>query len=112
MRASAAHDLVRGGSFRGVLDEMKSASRKVVGKSYEYDGHVVLLFGEDDTVIRWRDLFPACEDSSQVEQFLAEYRRNNFPGVRVLRVSILDGDHAAPELQAPLYVRTAFGLLE
>ena len=73
---------------------------------------MVLLFGEDDTVIRWRDVFPACEDSSQVEQSLVEYRRNNFPGVRVLRVSILDGDHAAPELQASLYVRTVFDLLE
>jgi len=111
VRASAAHDLVRAGSFQRVLEGMKSASRKVVGKGYRYDGQVVLLFGEDDTVIRWRDLFPACEDSSQVEQFLAEYQRNNFPEVRLLRVKILDGDHAAPELQAPLYVRTAFDLI-
>lgn len=70
VRASAAHDLVRGGSFQRVLDGMKLASRKVVGKGYGYDGQVVLLFGEDDTVIRWRDVFPDCEDSSQVEQSL------------------------------------------
>jgi len=111
VRAAAAHDLVRGGSFQRVLEEIRSASRKVVGKGYRYDGQVVLLFGEDDAVIRWRDLFPSCEYSSQVEQFLAEYKRNNFPEVRVLRVSILDGDHAAPELQAPLYVGTAFDLI-
>lgn len=112
VRAAAAHDLVRDGSFRRVLDGMKCASRKVVGKGYGYDGQVVLLFGEDDPVIRWRDVFPACEDYSEVEQSLVEYRRNNFPRGRVLRVKILDGDHAGPELQAPFYVRAAFDLLE
>lgn len=94
------------------MDGMRWSSCRVVGRGYEYDGQVVLLFAEDDTVIRWRDVFPSCEDSSSVGHFLAEYRRNNFPKVRVLRVRILDGDHAAPELQAPIYVRATFDRLE
>jgi len=112
VRASAARDLSRSRSLRSVTDGVQWASRKVVGEGYEYTGQVVLLFGRDDTVIRWRDVFPSCEDPSKVDQLLAEYRRNDFPGVSVLRVSILNGDHAAPEMQAELYVRAAFDLLE
>jgi len=61
---------IRGEVAAGVRRSLTPSASKIVGKEYEYDGQVVLLFGEDDTVIRWRDVFPDCEDSSQVEQSL------------------------------------------
>ena len=112
VRASAARDLARSRSSRTAMGGVQWASRKVVGESYEYDGQVVILFGEDDAVVRWRDVFPRCEDPGCVTRCVDEYRRNNFPKVRVLRVRVLDGDHAAPELRAELYVRAALDLLE
>jgi hypothetical protein len=109
--AGVVCDALRTKSLRRVIDDMCWASRKVTGKNYKYDGTVVILFGRQDTVIRWQDVFPECHDPSNIGQFLEEYRRHNFSMVRRLEVRILEGNHIAPEINALLYINTAFDLL-
>ena len=110
--AGVFRDLLRSKSLRRVINDIRWASGKVTGEDYEYDGMVVILFGENDGVIRWRDVFPACQHPGNIGQFLEEYKRRDFHKVRGLQVRVLEGSHIAPETHAPLYVRTAFDLLD
>ena len=110
--AGVFRDLLRSKSWRRVINDIRWASGKVTGKDYEYDGTVVILFGEKDGVIRWRDVFPACQHPGNIGQFLEEYKKRNFPMARGLQVRVLAGSHIAPETHAPLYVKTAFDLLD
>ena len=105
-------DLVRTKSLRRVINDVRWASEKVAGKDYEYDGMAVILFGEQDGVIRWRDVFPACQHPGDIETFLEDYKKRDFPLARGLRVRVLEGSHIAPEIRAPLYVKTALDLLD
>jgi pimeloyl-ACP methyl ester carboxylesterase len=105
-------DLVRSKSLRRVINDVRWACGKVTGKDYEYDGKVVILFGEQDGVIRWRDVFPTCQHPGNIGQFLEEYKKRDFPMALDLQVRVLEGSHIAPETHAPLYVKTAFDLLE
>ena len=103
-------DLLRSKSLQRVINDIRWACGKVTGEDYEYDGMVVILFGESDGIIRWRDVFPACQNPGNIGPFLEEYKKRNFPMVRGLQVRVLEGSHIAPEMRAPLYVRTAFDL--
>jgi len=105
-------DFLRSKSLQRVIDDIKWASRKVTGKDYDYSGKVVILFGERDTVVRWQDVFPECQDPSDLGQFLEEYKEHNFPIADKLQVRVLAGNHMASETKAPLYIRTAFDLLD
>jgi pimeloyl-ACP methyl ester carboxylesterase len=90
-------DLLRTGSVRRVLSDMRWAARKVPGRSFRYNGNAALIFGAQDTVIRWRDVFPACRSRDQIPASLGVYRQSNFPHVRRLDVRVLDGNHLSPE---------------
>jgi len=105
-------DLLRSKSLQRVINDIRWASGKVTGQHYEYDGMVVILFGENDGVIRWRDVFTACQHPGNIGQFVEEYKKRDFPIVRGLQVRVLEGNHIAPETRAPLYVRAAFDLLD
>jgi pimeloyl-ACP methyl ester carboxylesterase len=112
MLAGLFCDLLRSKSLPRVINDIRWICGKVTGKDYEYDGKVVILFGEKDGIIRWRDVFPACQHPGNVGQFLEEYKKRDFPMARDLQVRVLEGSHIAPEIHAPLYVKTAFDLLE
>jgi len=105
-------DSLRCRSLRRAIHDVRWGAQKVVGEDYSYDGTVVLVFGTDDGVIRWRDVFPACQDPGDVGRSLEEYRKHNFPMVRGLGVQILDGSHMAPEVDSAVYVKTALDLLD
>ncbi|MFQ5853359.1 MAG: hypothetical protein ACE5JU_22595 [Candidatus Binatia bacterium] len=105
-------DFVRSRSLRRVINDIRWACGKVTGQDYEYDGKVVILFGGKDGVIRWRDVFPACQHPGNVGQFVEEYKKRDFPMARGLQVRVLEGNHVAPETHASLYIKTAFDLLD
>ena len=66
----------------------KENDGKAIGRDYKYDGKVVILFGENDGVIRWRDVFPACQHPGNIGQFVEEYKKRDFPMVRGLQVQV------------------------
>ncbi len=112
MLAGLFCDLLRSRSLRRVINDIRWACEKVTGQDYGYDGKVVILFGEKDGVIRWRDVFPACQHPGNIGPFLEEYKKRDFPMARGLQVRVLEGSHIAPETHAPLYVKTAFDLVD
>jgi pimeloyl-ACP methyl ester carboxylesterase len=112
MLAGVFCDLLRSKSLRRVINDVRWISEKVTGQDYEYDGEVVILFGEKDGVIRWRNVFPACQHPGNVGPFLEEYKKRDFPMARGLQIRVLEGSHIAPETHAPLYIKTAFDLLD
>jgi len=105
-------DCWRSKSFHLIVDDICWASKKVVGKSYGYNGTVILLFAGGDTTMRWRDVFPTCQHPDMIECVLELFRQDHFPQVRRLSVGVLEGNHVAPEVNASLYINTAFDLLE
>ncbi|MGD1996987.1 MAG: alpha/beta fold hydrolase [Anaerolineae bacterium] len=111
MLAGVTRDLVRSRSLHRVIDDIRWVTDRVTGDDYAYDGRVVILFAEEDTVIRWRDLLPDCGDPDQIAQFVQEYRGRDLPKVRELHVRVLGGNHIAPELNPGLYIKTALDLL-
>jgi pimeloyl-ACP methyl ester carboxylesterase len=112
MLAGLFCDLVRSKSLQRVINDIRWICGKVTGEDYGYDGKVVILFGEKDGIIRWRDVFPACQHPGNVGQFVEEYKKRDFPMARGLQVWVLEGSHIAPETRAALYVETAFDLLD
>jgi hypothetical protein len=102
-------DILRTRSFRRALSDMRWAARKVPGGSFRFAGNVALIFGAQDTVIRWRDVFPACPSRDQIPSLLAEYRRDNFPHVVRLDVRVLEGNHLSPETDAA-FAEAALGV--
>ena len=104
-------DLVRGRSVKRLVDDIRWASRKVPGEEYGYPGEVLIVFGGQDTVIRWQDVFPACGRPEEIDAVLDDYRQRNFPRSRQVRVKVIDGNHFAPETDALAFVRPALALL-
>jgi pimeloyl-ACP methyl ester carboxylesterase len=104
-------DLWRSRSPRRLSDDIGWATRSVASSPLGYTGEVVLLFGAQDTVVRWRDTFPGCERSLELSESLAEYRETNLPGARSVEVRVLEGSHIAPEVDAPTYLYTGLSLL-
>jgi hypothetical protein len=72
-------------------------ARKVPGPHNGYTGTVGIVFGAQDRVIRWRDVFPRCRDAGEVGRALPQLRTQDFPHVQELQVEVLAGDHLAPE---------------
>jgi hypothetical protein len=102
-------DLVRTRSLRRVVDDARWAAPKVTGPDFRYGGRVALVFAEDDTMIRWQAVFPACATPDEISAALAAYRRTDFPCVDNLAVRVLPGNHLAPGIE-PTYVHTALAL--
>jgi hypothetical protein len=80
-------------------------ARKVPGPQYTYTGTVGIVFGAQDRVIRWRDVFPGCKHEGDIERWALQPQTQDFPHVQELQVEVLAGDHLSPETDA------AFGLM-
>jgi pimeloyl-ACP methyl ester carboxylesterase len=105
-------DLWRARSARRLVEDIGWATKKVAGRPIGYTGEVVLLFGAQDTVVRWHDAFPDCERPQSISRSLAEYQKQNFPHARRLEVQVIEGTHVAPEADAPTFLQTGLSLLE
>ncbi|MEJ2209240.1 MAG: hypothetical protein P8129_09415 [Anaerolineae bacterium] len=104
-------DLWRGRSLRRLVEDVAWAACKVPGPEFEYSGEVVLLCGAQDTVVRWRDALPGCACPADVEGALPAFQRDCFPRARRLELRVVEGDHVAPETDAPAFLRLGLGLL-
>ena len=102
-----ASDVVSTRSVTCPWEDLRDAARQVCGAHYEYSGDVMLVFAENDTVIRWTDTFPGCKYPKDVQSMLPEYKHEYFPNVRNLKIEILPGNHLAPEADAERYIQTA-----
>jgi len=102
-------DVVRTRSLRRAADDACWAAAKVVGPDFDYPGDVVLLFAEDDTVIRWQAVFPDCATPDDIPACLAAYRRTDFPCAARVIVRVLPGNHLSPGIE-PAYTHTALTL--
>jgi pimeloyl-ACP methyl ester carboxylesterase len=89
--AGMVRDLWRTRSPRRLTEDIGWASRKVASSPIGYTGEVVLLFGAQDTVMRWHDVFPECDRPQNISKFLAEYKENNFHWPDVSRYRSLKG---------------------
>jgi pimeloyl-ACP methyl ester carboxylesterase len=106
-----ARDLWRGRSLRRLVEDVGWAACKVPGREFGYTGEVVLLCGAQDTVVRWQDALPGCANPDDVEGALEAFRQHCFPRARRVEMHILDGDHVAPETEAPSFLRLGLGLM-
>jgi hypothetical protein len=104
-------DMIRSRSPRWLLDDMRWASRKVPGAGYSYGGDVALVFARDDTVIRWRAVFPGCATPEEIPAHLDAYRHAEFPNAARLQVAVIEGDHLSPESAAEAYASCAMRML-
>ena len=111
MLVGIARDCWRTRSLRRAIDDIHWACRKVPGKEYGYGGEVVIIFGRQDTVIRWQDVFTDCEQPDQIPGILPAYKQDNFPQASRLEVRVIEGDHLGPECKAPAFARLVLGLL-
>ena len=104
-------DLFHSRSLRAVLDDIRWATRKVPGPSFDYGGDVALVFARDDTVIRWQAVFPECAGPEEIPAHLDDYQRTDFPNAARLQVAVLEGDHLSPESAAIDYAQSVFRML-
>jgi pimeloyl-ACP methyl ester carboxylesterase len=104
-------DLWRSRSLRRLFEDIGWAARNVASSPIGYTGEVVLLFGAQDTVVRWGDLFPECDRPQDIPNFLAAYQEKNLPLASRVEVQVLEGSHVAPETDAPSFLQTGLGLL-
>jgi len=84
-------------------------ARKASGPHTSYTGTVGILFGAQDRVIRWRDVFPGCRDTGEIGQWLPQLQAADFPCVTELQVEALPGNHLSPETDA-IFCLTALRL--
>jgi pimeloyl-ACP methyl ester carboxylesterase len=75
-------------------------ARKASGLHYSYTGTVGILFGAQDRVIRWRDVFPNCREAGEVGRWTPQLQAADFPCVTELQVEALPGNHLSPETDA------------
>jgi hypothetical protein len=107
----SVRDLWRTKSPRRLIEDIGWASGKVPGIHFGYPGEVVLLFGAQDTVVRWQDAFPECDRPQDISTSLGEFQRENFPSASRVEVRVLEGAHVAPETDAPAFLHSGLGLL-
>ena len=105
-------DLWNTKSLRRLTEDIGWAARNVTSSPFGYTGEVVLLFGAQDTVMRWRDLFPGCDRPQDIPKFLPAYQEKNFPLASRVEVQVVEGDHVAPETDAPSFLQTGLSLLQ
>jgi pimeloyl-ACP methyl ester carboxylesterase len=104
-------DLWRSRSLKRLIEDIDWATRKVSEKPLGYTGEIVLLYGAQDTVIRWKDAFPDCEQAQNIPEFLPTYQKENFPNAKLVDVRVVEGAHIAPEANAPYFLKLGLGLL-
>jgi hypothetical protein len=83
----------------------------VTDKTTDYSGEVMLLLGEQDTVIRWRDVFPDCEHPAEIAAALPAFRAASFGHAKSVEFVVVEGNHIAPEADAVTWMRLALDLL-
>lgn len=105
-------DAWRARSVRRVLADIGWVARKVPGREFEYPGQVVLLFGAQDTVVRWQDLFPDCQSPQEIAAALPAYQRENFPRARSVEVRVVAGNHVAPETHPLAFLEVGMELVD
>ena len=106
-----ARDLRHSRSARRLVEDIGWAGKKVTGSTFRYPGQVALLFGVQDTVVRWQDVFPECAKPEQIDSTLGTYGREAFPEASDVQVRVIEGTHVAPESNASTYLQTGLGLL-
>jgi len=99
------HDARRTRSLSRPWHDICWTARKASGPHYSYTGTVGIVFGAQDRVIRWRDVFPRCRDTSEIGRWMPQLQTQDFPHVQELQVEALAGNHLSPETDA------AFGLM-
>ncbi|MGD8624548.1 MAG: hypothetical protein PVJ34_08435 [Anaerolineae bacterium] len=104
-------DLARSRSPGRLVDDVLWACVKIPGPTFDYGGDVVLLFGAQDTVIRWQDPFPDCRRPEQLADCLPAYRRENFGQARQVEVRLIEGNHMGPELDPGAFLRPGLALV-
>jgi hypothetical protein len=109
--AGVLRDLWRGRSLRRLFEDIGWAASKVAPGPIGYPGEVVLLFGVQDTVVRWQDAFPGCDWPQEIPAALAAFQAQNFPQARRVEVQVLEGSHIAPETDAATFLQVGLGLL-
>jgi len=107
-----ARDLWRSKSLKRLFDDITWATRKVSDKPLGYTGEIVLLYGAQDTVIRWKDAFPECDKPQNIPEFLTTYQKENFPHSKLVDVRVIEGSHIAPEVNAYSFLKLGLRLLE
>jgi pimeloyl-ACP methyl ester carboxylesterase len=110
--AGVLRDLWRGRSLRRLFEDIGWAASKVAPGPIGYPGEVVLLFGAQDTVVRWQDAFPDCDRPQEIPAALADFQDQNFPQARRVEVQVLEGAHVAPETDADRFLHAGLSLLE
>jgi pimeloyl-ACP methyl ester carboxylesterase len=103
-------DMVRSRSLRRLVDDIRWACHKVPGPGFDYPGHVVLLFGKRDTVIRWQDAFPGCSRPEQLAECLPAFQQQNFSRARQVDVRLVEGNHMGPGLDPGAFLRPGLAL--
>jgi pimeloyl-ACP methyl ester carboxylesterase len=107
-----ARDLWHSRSARRLVEDIEWAGKRVTGREFRYPGKVVLLFGQQDTVVRWQDAFPECASPEQLGSAPVACSRKAFPEASTVEIRVIEGAHVAPESDAPTFVRTGLGLLD
>jgi pimeloyl-ACP methyl ester carboxylesterase len=105
-------DFARTKSLRRLVDDALWVNQKITGDNYGYTGNVILLFARNDSLIRWQSVFPECSDPGDIEHFVREYQRSDFPHVSNLMVRVLEGNHLSPLVDVSLYIDTVINLLK
>ena len=106
-----ARDLWHSRSARRLIEDIEWAGKRVTGEGFQYPGKVVLLFGQQDTVVHWQDAFPECASPEQLGSTLVAFSQKAFPEASSVEIRVIEGTHVAPESDAPTFLRTGLGLL-
>jgi hypothetical protein len=105
------HDLLRSRSLKRLIEDVRWAGKKVIGEAFDYPGEVVILMAQNDTVIRWREVFPDCEDPKDLPDHLGVFQQYGFPRARRVEVALVGGNHLSPETDAPAFVQLGLSML-
>lgn len=104
-------DLIHTRSPARLIHDLRWGAQKVVGPHYAYDGDVLVLFGMQDSVIRWRGALQGCQAIEEIPGYVDSYKSESFPMARSLQIQVLEGNHLAPEVLAPRYAQAVFDTL-
>jgi hypothetical protein len=74
-------------------------------KTTGYPGEVVLLLGEQDSVIRWRDVLPACDQPGDIPAALPDFKAGNHRQAKSVEFAVVQGNHLAPEADSTTGMR-------
>jgi len=100
------HDARRTRSLSRPWRDICWTAKKASGPHTSYTGTVGIVFGAQDRVIRWRDVFPRCRDTSEIGRWMPQVQAADFPCAEELQVEALVGNHLSPETD-PLFGLTA-----